>query len=109
MTRAYEIAVVVSAQLSNAEIERMVRSITESLKKLGAEIVGDEEWGVRTLAYPIHGEREGFYQFYTVNLDPAQVLAVETELKRTEGVLRHLVTLVDTEYKPMEEKPATQE
>jgi small subunit ribosomal protein S6 len=106
MTRAYEIAVVLNATLTNAEIERLVRSIAESLKKHGAEITGDEAWGIRPLAYPIQKQREGFYQFYTVNLDPAKVMAVETELKLNDGVLRHLVTLVDIEYTEEKAAPA---
>lgn len=93
MTRAYELALVLNPELSDAEIERLVTSLKTTIEKSGGEIIGEDSWGRKETAYKLKGNREAFYLFLDVELDPAKVLMVEQTVRLTDNVLRHLVTL----------------
>lgn len=108
MTRAYKVAVVINPKLSDAEIERLGHAIKEIFRKFGGEIVEENAWGRRPTAYVLKGNNEAFYVFFTLNLDSTKVFALDQELKLTENVLRHLITIKEEEIiieKP--EKEAT--
>ncbi len=104
MTRAYKIAVVINPKLSDAEIERWGHAFQEILKKYGGEVTNQEVWGRRPTAYRLKGQDEAFYAFYYVSLDAAKVFPLDQELKLTENVLRHLITLAEDETETMEEQ-----
>jgi small subunit ribosomal protein S6 len=103
MTRAYKIAVVVNPKLSEAETERLGHAFKEILKKYGGEITNEEIWGRRPTAYRLKGHDEAFYAFYYVSLDAAKIFALDQELKLTENILRHLITLAEDETETVEE------
>ena len=48
-------------------------------------------WGRRRLAYPIKRHLEGNYVVSQIKLDPTQVPDLETNLRISEEVIRHLI------------------
>ncbi len=109
MTRAYEIAIVLSPELSDAELERLGHSLKEIIKKHGGEITKEDVWGRRTTAYALKKHREAHYSFYTVNMDGAKVYALDQEIKLTQNVLRHLITLREDTAEEIIDEPAVTE
>ncbi len=97
MTRAYQIAVVINPKLSDAEIERVGRAFQELIKKYDGKITAEDIWGRQPTAYQLKGHTEAFYAFYTVELNPTKVFPLDQEIKLTEHVLRHLITIADEE------------
>lgn len=93
MTRAYEVALVLNPELTDAELERLQHSIKTLITKHDGEVAEEDVWGRKQTAYKLSGHAEAFYTFYTVNLDPAKVYPLDQALKLTEGVLRHLITI----------------
>ena len=61
----------------------------------GAEIVHEEHWGLRKLAYTIQNKNTGYYQLFQFKAAPATVATLETEYKRDERVVRYLTTKLD--------------
>ena len=58
--------------LSDAQMKEAVEKFTNLLKAQGAEIVNEENWGLRKLAYPIDKKTTGFYQW----LNSRQILVL---------------------------------
>lgn len=50
-----------------------------------------KDWGVRDLAYPIKGQKQGYYIQLELKLLPAEVKAVDQALKHNDNVLRYLL------------------
>lgn len=104
MTRAYKLAVVINPKLSDAEIERLGHALKESIKKHGGETISEDVWGRRPTAYRLKGHDEAFYTFLTINIEPSKVTALDQEIRLTDNVLRHLITIAEKEEVVSEEK-----
>ena len=61
----------------------------------GAEIVNEENWGLRKLAYPIQKKSTGFYQLLEFNADPSVIAKLEINFRRDERVIRFLTFRMD--------------
>ncbi len=56
----------------------------------GAEIVNEENWGLKKLAYPIQKKSTGFYQLIEFDAAPTAIAKLEINFRRDERVLRFL-------------------
>ena len=94
--RHYELVVVLSPMISPDEAGQAWERIKGYLTNREAEIVHEERWGTRRLAYPV---RKGQYQFLEGNYHLTRFTTeqsfnreLETYLKLDDNVLRSLVT-----------------
>ena len=61
MLRNYETVFILNPVLSDEQTKEAVSKFTAHLKSNGAEIVAEESWGLKKLAYPIQKKKSGFY------------------------------------------------
>ena len=61
----------------------------------GAEIVHEENWGLKKLAYPIMQKSTGFYNLIEFTAEPGVIAILELEYRRDEKVMRFLTTALD--------------
>lgn len=78
----------------------------EILKAHDADILSEEDFGVRRLAYDVDGQKDGHYYIYNFTMQPSEVAGVETELKLEETVLKQMITVVDKLKEREEERKA---
>ena len=97
--RLYDIVVLVTPELSEEEGTRLIGDYRKLLGDGGAEIVRDETWGRRRLAYPIARKREATYHHFQVKAEPALVAEAERRMRLSDQVLRHLAVRADDELK----------
>src|SRR5210317_159802 len=57
----YEHTFIATPELSSSELDSLNEKIQSILEKNGSKIVKKEEWGIRTLAYPIKKNTKGNY------------------------------------------------
>ena len=91
----YETVFILTPVLSEDQMKEAVKKYEDHLAKAGAEIVHEEHWGMRKLAYPIQKKSTGFYQLIEYKAEGDVIANVETELKRDERVLRFLTVKLD--------------
>ena len=91
----YETVFILTPVLSEEQMKEAVKKYEDHLAKAGAEIVHEEHWGMRKLAYPIQKKSTGFYQLIEYKAEGTVIADVETELKRDERVLRFLTVKLD--------------
>jgi len=103
--RLYDIVMLVTPDLSEEETQKVAGEFRKILADGGAEIVKEEPWGRRRLAYPIGQHREGSYHILLFDAPPPAVLELERGLNISEEVMRHLVTRVE---KPLSRRPNAQ-
>ena len=91
----YETVFILTPVLSDEQMKEAVKKYEDRLAQAGAEIVHEENWGMRKLAYPIQKKSTGFYQLIEYKAEGNVIADVETELKRDERVLRFLTVKLD--------------
>ena len=65
------------------------------LAENGAELVNEELWGLRKLAYPIQKKSTGFYCLFEFKAEPDFMKKLETDFRRDERVIRFLTFRLD--------------
>ncbi len=91
----YETVFILTPVLSDDQMKEAVKKYEDYLAQAGAEIVHEEHWGMRKLAYPIQKKSTGFYQLIEYKAEGNVIADVETELKRDERILRFLTVKLD--------------
>jgi small subunit ribosomal protein S6 len=86
----YETVFILTPVLSEAQMKEAVEKFKGLLTAEGAEIVNEENWGMRKLAYPIQKKSTGFYVLIEFNSDPKVVDTLELNYRRDERVIRFL-------------------
>ena len=86
----YEIVFISCGCLSDEQMKEAVEKFTNLLKEQGAEIVNEENWGLRKLAYPIDKKTTGFYQLVEFKANPETIATLEINFRRDERVIRFL-------------------
>jgi small subunit ribosomal protein S6 len=86
----YETVFILTPVLSDAQMKEAVEKIKNVLTSQKAEIVNEENWGLRKLAYPISKKTTGFYQLIEFKAEPTVVDVLETQFRRDERVIRFL-------------------
>ncbi|MDR2913351.1 MAG: 30S ribosomal protein S6, partial [Tannerella sp.] len=77
----YETVFILTPVLSDAQMKEAVEKIKEILTSQKAEIVNEENWGLRKLAYPINKKSTGFYQLIEFKADPTVIDVLETQFR----------------------------
>ena len=86
----YETVFILTHVLSDDQMKEEVEKLTNLMKEKGAEIVNEENWGLRKLAYPIDKKTTGFYQLVEFKANPETIATLEINFRRDERVIRFL-------------------
>jgi small subunit ribosomal protein S6 len=97
--RLYDIVVLVTPDVSEEEAAKIAVDYKKILTDGGAEIVKDEPWGRRRLAFPILRKKEAYYYYVQASSEPPAVAELERRLKLSDQILRHLAVRADEELK----------
>jgi small subunit ribosomal protein S6 len=96
MLKQYETVVILSPLLSEDELKSTITGYTKWLKKKKAELVHQENLGLKQLAYPIENKHSGYYLVLEYKADNTIVSELEVEFVRdNDRVLRFLTVLLD--------------
>lgn len=95
MVRQYETVFIVTPVLSEEQIKETVKKYQTLLTDNGAEIVFENNWGMRKLAYPIQKKTTGFYYLVEFRAEGEVIAKLETAYKRDERLLRFLTVSLD--------------
>ncbi|MBZ0242732.1 MAG: 30S ribosomal protein S6 [Bacteroidales bacterium] len=91
----YETVFIVTPVLSEEQIKEAVIKFQDYLRNNGAEIVHEEHWGMRKLAYPIQKKSTGFYHLVEYKADGTLIAELELVFKRDERIIRFLTVKLD--------------
>ena len=95
MLKDYETVFILTPVLSEQQMKETVEKFKGVLTAEGAEIVNEENWGLKKLAYPIAKKSTGFYSLLQFKGEPTLVDKLETAYRRDERVIRFLTFAMD--------------
>ena len=91
----YETVFILTPVLSDDQMKEAVNKFKDVLTKEGAEIISEENWGLKKLAYPIQKKSTGFYALIEFKAEPQTIKTLETAYRRDEKVLRYLTVKME--------------
>ena len=95
MIKQYETVFIATPVLSDSQMKEAVAAYTELITNNGGEIVYQEDWGLKQLAYPIQKKTTGFYYLIEFKAEPQFIAKLETQYRRDERIIRFLTFAMD--------------
>ena len=91
----YETVFIMTPVLSEQQMKETVEKFKGVLAAQGAEIINEESWGLKKMAYPIQKKSTGFYQLIEFKAEPTTIDKLEIAYRRDERVLRFLTVKME--------------
>ena len=95
MANQYETVFIMTPVLSDEQMKETVQKFETILTDKGAEIVHQENWGLRKLEYPIQKKSSGFYHLIEFKAEGDVVENLELQYRRDERIIRFLTVSMD--------------
>ena len=91
----YETVFILTPVLSDEQMKETVAKFKKLLTDNGAEILNEEAWGLKKMAYAIDKKSTGFYCLIEFKGEPSIVNTLETGYRRDEKVIRYMTVRLD--------------
>ncbi|MCQ2138817.1 MAG: 30S ribosomal protein S6 [Bacteroidales bacterium] len=102
--KQYETVFIATPVLSDAQMKEAVAKYTALIARKGGEVVYEEDWGLKQLAYSIDHKTSGFYYLIQFKAQPEFIERLETEYRRDERIIRYLTVALDKDSLAYAEK-----
>jgi small subunit ribosomal protein S6 len=90
----YELVAIISPEVDEEGVSKIVDKVTESISSRGGAVEETKNWGRRKLAYPVRKFLEADYVLARFKLMPRSVKELEGEISAMGDILRFLVVKV---------------
>ena len=91
----YETVFILTPVLSDEQMKETVAKFKTLLTDNGAEILNEEAWGLKKMAYAIQKKSTGFYCLLEFKAEPTVIDKLETAYRRDERVIRFITVKLD--------------
>ena len=91
----YETVFILTPVLSDEQMKETAAKFKKVLTDNGAEIVYEEAWGLKKMAYAIQKKSTGFYCLVEFKAEPEVIKVLETAFRRDEKVIRFQTVKLD--------------
>jgi len=102
----YETAILFDPELPEERRKEFIAKLAGVISSFKGEVVKQDDWGIRKLAYHIGKKPNAYYTFLVYSGNRGVVEEVERNIKIFDGILRYLTSRVDVETKPAAAAPA---
>ena len=90
-----ESVIILTPLLSEDAAKEAIAKFKAILVEGGAEIIAEDNWGLKKLAYPIQKKTTGFYHLTEFKAPGELIKKLEVEYKRDERVMRFLTIALE--------------
>ncbi len=91
----YETVFIATPVLSDVQAKELFGKFRGVITENGGQIISEEDWGLRKLAYPIQKKTTGFYYLIEFEGEGDLIEKLETQYRRDERVIRFLTFRMD--------------
>ena len=91
----YETVFILTPVLSDDQMKETAAKFKKVLTDNGAEIISEEAWGLKKMAYAIQKKSTGFYCLVEFKAEPEGIKTLETAFRRDEKVIRFQTVKLD--------------
>ncbi|NOR10780.1 MAG: 30S ribosomal protein S6 [Desulfovibrionaceae bacterium] len=98
--RRYETISIIRASVGDEEIEAINQRSISIIEGDGGSIVKVDKWGLKTLAYLIKKEPQGYYVYMDYGATAAAVTEMERQFKIDDRLLKFMTVKLDNVFDP---------
>ena len=91
----YESVLIARQDLGASQVNTLVESLSEVIKREGGEVVKTDNWGLKNLAYRIKKNRKGHYVLLNIVAPAQAIFEYERLMRVNEDVIRYMTIKVD--------------
>ncbi len=102
----YETAILFEPELPEERRKEFVAKLASVIVSFKGEVLKQDDWGIRKLAYHIAKKPNAYYTFLVYSGNRGVVEEVERNIKIFDGILRYLTSRTEYEPKPAAAAPA---
>ncbi|MBI3385234.1 30S ribosomal protein S6 [Candidatus Gottesmanbacteria bacterium] len=88
---AYELVVIFSSELSPEEQKKIISKIAKTVHEAKGKVLSSDEWGKKTLSYPIKKNTEGYYWLLKMEASSQTAVVLNNLLKLEDKVIRYML------------------
>ena len=86
----FEHVIMLKQNLSSNELSNELKNHTDMVSELSGNVVYQESWGMRNLAYPVKNNKKAFYEFMNIEMPQENIDLMNSKLNLNENVIRYL-------------------
>lgn len=92
---SYELMVIFTPVLAEEDYKNAQKKFADFITDNGGQIVNQDAWGLRSLAYPIEKKTTGLYWLIEYKAPTDVNAKLEIQMNRDENIMRHMITRLD--------------
>lgn len=98
--RLYELIFICRPDTPEAEIDKVLTTLQQTIEEQQGQVEKLEKWGVRRMAYQVGKSHDGFFVFLSIRgRQGDMVKEMERRLNVSEPVLKYMTVRIDEELK----------
>lgn len=87
---SYETLLLLSPELGEENRKEIVEKVTGVIASQGGELTETDEWGMRSLAYPVRKQTRGYYVRLVFDAPGALIAEMERIIRITDGIFKFI-------------------
>ena len=91
----FEVVLIFNPELSTINLKSEIDNFKTKLVSHSANIVNEEDWGLRDLSYNINKFKKAFYNFFQIEASGRMIKDLNIELNQSENLIRYIFIKVD--------------
>ncbi|RQD78649.1 30S ribosomal protein S6 [Desulfonatronospira sp. MSAO_Bac3] len=104
MQARYETLLLLNPELGSDGSNALLEKFSGVLEKNGGQVIKNDDWGLKTLAYPVKKQNRGRYIRMEYSLPAAQVSEFERNIRIADGVFKFLTVKLPQEQEKAQEE-----
>ena len=95
----YELGVIIDPEVPPEDETSILERLKGIIADADGEMVREDTWGRRQLAYPINKKNYGVYHFWAFDVDGEVLEKLNFEMRTNDAVMRSLILNMDRELR----------
>ncbi|MBI2264706.1 MAG: 30S ribosomal protein S6 [Armatimonadetes bacterium] len=89
--RNYEMVAILDPDLGEEDLNAVVEKCSKQVVALGGEVVSEDRWGKKRLAYELKNQKEGIYVLFNLKTSTESASELERWMRITDKILKCMI------------------
>ncbi|WP_028574847.1 30S ribosomal protein S6 [Desulfonatronovibrio hydrogenovorans] len=95
MNATYETLLLLSPELGSEGSKELVETLSGIIDRDGGQVVENDDWGIKELAYPVRKQTRGHYVRLEYSLPADKVAELERNIRNADGIFKFLTVKLE--------------
>tara|TARA_B100000674_G_C37662372_1_gene833123 strand:+ start:25 stop:351 length:327 start_codon:yes stop_codon:yes gene_type:complete len=86
----FEVVIIINPELATNVLNKEIDNFKSNLNSHSANIINEEDWGLRELSYNINKFKKAFYRYFQIETSGSIVKEISKDLNQSENLIRYL-------------------